>query len=139
MQLHELRPKTQATSKKRVGRGGTRGKTSGRGEKGQGARSGRKYRPAERDLYMRIPKLRGVKNLRKSHPAFALNVGLIAKLGIAEVTKQVLVEKGFISTIKQPVKVLSVGEIKKPVTIAKGIKISKEAQKKIEAVGGKLL
>jgi len=139
MQLHELRPKTQSLSKKRVGRGGTRGKTSGRGEKGQGSRSGRKYRPAERDLIMRIPKLRGVKNLRKSHPAFALNVGLIAKLGIMEVTKAILVEKGFISTIKQPVKVLSVGEIKQPVTIGKGIKISKEAQKKIEAAGGKLL
>ncbi|MFA5870979.1 MAG: 50S ribosomal protein L15 [Candidatus Paceibacterota bacterium] len=139
MQLHELKPKTKSSLKKRVGRGGTRGKTSGRGEKGQGSRSGRKYRPAERDLLMRIPKLRGVKNLRKSHPALALNVGFIAKLGIVDITKEVLIEKGLISTMKQPVKVLSMGEIKKAVTIGKGIKISKEAKKKIEAAGGKLL
>lgn len=139
MQFHELKPKTQFASKKRVGRGGTRGKTSGRGEKGQGARSGRKYRPAERDLYMRLPKLRGVKNLRLSKPARALNVGVIAKLGIKELTKAVLVEKGFIVSKSTRVKVLSMGEIKIPVTIEKGIEISKEAKKKIEAAGGKIL
>ncbi|RJQ26997.1 50S ribosomal protein L15 [Candidatus Parcubacteria bacterium] len=138
MQFHELKPKTQPSLKKRVGRGGTRGKTSGRGEKGQGARAGRKYRPAERDLYMRLPKLRGVKNLRLSTPAFALNVGAIAKLGIQDLTKKVLIEKGLIATKKVRVKVLAMGEIKIPVTIEKGIEISQEARKKIEAAGGKV-
>lgn len=138
MQIHELKPKTKFLNKKRVGRGGTRGKTSGRGEKGQGARSGRKYRPAERDLYMRLPKLRGIKNSRRSEPAFVLNVGSIAKLGVKEFTKAVLIEKKLINSQRTRVKVLSMGEIKTPVTIEKGIEISEEAKKKIEAAGGKI-
>lgn len=138
MQFHELKPKTKPTLKKRVGRGGTRGKTSGRGEKGQGARSGRKYRPAERDLYMRLPKLRGIKNLRLSSPALVLNIGTIAKLGIDHITKKALIEKGIINSSKTRVKILSMGEIKKSVTIEKGIEVSKEARKKIEAAQGKI-
>lgn len=67
MQFHSLKRKTPNTRSKQVGRGGTRGKTSGRGTKGQNARAGRKKRPELRDFIKRVPKLRGRgKNSNKS-------------------------------------------------------------------------
>lgn len=59
MQFHTLQGKTKRKYPKQVGRGGTRGKTSGRGTKGQNARAGRKKRPELRDFIKRVPKLRG--------------------------------------------------------------------------------
>ena len=59
MQFHNLQAKTKRKYPRQVGRGGTRGKTSGRGTKGQNARAGRKKRPELRDIIKRIPKLRG--------------------------------------------------------------------------------
>ncbi|MEX2013806.1 MAG: hypothetical protein WD896_00425 [Parcubacteria group bacterium] len=59
MQFHNLQSKTKRKFSRQVGRGGTRGKTSGRGTKGQNARAGRKKRPELRDIIKRIPKLRG--------------------------------------------------------------------------------
>lgn len=67
MQFHNLQRKTANRKSKQVGRGGTRGKTSGRGTKGQNARAGRKKRPELRDFIKRVPKLRGRgKNSHKS-------------------------------------------------------------------------
>ncbi|KKT14595.1 MAG: hypothetical protein UW76_C0016G0015 [Parcubacteria group bacterium GW2011_GWF2_44_8b] len=59
MQFHNLQAKTKRKYARQVGRGGTRGKTAGRGTKGQNARAGRKKRPELRDIIKRIPKLRG--------------------------------------------------------------------------------
>ncbi len=59
MQFHTLKRKTKNKKSRQVGRGGTRGKTSGRGTKGQNARAGRKKRPELRDFIKRFPKLRG--------------------------------------------------------------------------------
>ena len=59
MQFHNLKRKTPNKKSQQVGRGGTRGKTSGRGTKGQNARAGRKKRPELRDFIKRVPKLRG--------------------------------------------------------------------------------
>lgn len=59
MQFHNLKSKTKRKYPKQVGRGGTRGKTSGRGTKGQNARAGHKKRPELRDVIKRVPKLRG--------------------------------------------------------------------------------
>jgi len=59
MQLHELQPEHYNKDKKRIARGGKRGRTAGRGQKGQKSRAGRKIRPAVRDLVQRTPKLRG--------------------------------------------------------------------------------
>jgi ribosomal protein L15 len=59
MQFHTLKRKTANKKSRQVGRGGTRGKTSGRGTKGQNARAGRKKRPELRDFIKRVPKLRG--------------------------------------------------------------------------------
>lgn len=61
MQLHNLQPKTKFRVSRRIGRGGKRGTYSGRGIKGMGARAGAKYRPAEREILKKIPKLRGYK------------------------------------------------------------------------------
>lgn len=59
MQFHNLQSKTKRKYARQVGRGGSRGKTSGRGTKGQNARAGHKKRPEMRDIIKRIPKLRG--------------------------------------------------------------------------------
>ncbi|OHA91672.1 MAG: hypothetical protein A2758_01030 [Candidatus Zambryskibacteria bacterium RIFCSPHIGHO2_01_FULL_49_18] len=59
MQFHNLKRKTPNKKSRQVGRGGTRGKTAGRGTKGQNARAGRKKRPEIRDVIKRVPKLRG--------------------------------------------------------------------------------
>lgn len=67
MQIHNLKKNTANRKAKQVGRGGTRGKTSGRGTKGQNARAGRKKRPEMRDIIKKLPKLRGRgKNFLKS-------------------------------------------------------------------------
>ena len=59
MQIHNIKRKTKNKKSVSVGRGGTRGKTSGRGTKGQNARAGHKKRPELRDIIKKIPKLRG--------------------------------------------------------------------------------
>lgn len=59
MQYHELKRKTKRAKHVQVGRGGRRGKTSGKGHKGQKARAGKKIRPEIRDMIKSIPKLRG--------------------------------------------------------------------------------
>jgi len=59
MQFHNLTRNKSNRKSRQVGRGGKRGKTSGRGTKGQNARAGRKKRPEMRDIIKRVPKLRG--------------------------------------------------------------------------------
>lgn len=136
MQLHDLKSKIARKSQKRVGRGGKRGTTSGHGQKGQKSRSGHRIRPAERDLLMRLPKLRGIKNKRKSDAAITLNVGQLGKLfADGVVSKPVMVEKKIIQKLSDRVKILSGGEIKKALTV-EGVEISKEAKAKIEKAGG---
>ena len=81
MQFHSLKRKTPNKKSKQVGRGGTRGKTSGRGTKGQNARAGRKKRPELRDFIKRVPKLRGRgKNSLKSRKGKLSGEALKAKL-----------------------------------------------------------
>ena len=128
MQLHELKPNHPLKNKKpRVGRSGKRGTTSGKGQKGQKARAGRRMRPAERDFYIRLPKLRGVKNKPIAPPMAVLNVEDLenyAKDGVVS-------EK----TLGRKVKVLGGGEIKAKVTV-EGLPVSGSAKQKIEAAGG---
>ncbi len=138
MQLHHLSTGRPRKKRKRVGRGGKRGTYSGRGQKGQRARAGHRIRPASRDLFMRIPKLRGVKHKRVTPRAVPLNVGGLAGLGAAEITREVLFARGWIRDLRTRVKVLGGGEIRTAVTV-KGIPVSASARKKIEAAGGKVL
>ena len=77
MQFNNLKKNKSNRKAKQVGRGGTRGKTSGRGTKGQNARSGRKKRPEMRDIIKRLPKLRGRgKNFLKSRKVKPLAINL---------------------------------------------------------------
>lgn len=101
MQFHNLKKNRANRKAKQVGRGGTRGKTSGRGTKGQNARSGRKKRPEMRDIIKRLPKLRGRgKNFLKSRqekplPINTSRVKMYFKEG-EEITAKALLEKGLI-------------------------------------------
>lgn len=145
MQLHTIKRVNENKKRMTVGRGGKRGKTAGRGTKGQNARAGRKKRPEVRDFIKRLPKLRGhgknsnltiqdkpvIINLRNLETAF--------KAG-ETVSPETLVEKKVISLYKgnlPEVKILSVGEITKKITI-EDCKVSEEAKKKIETAGGKV-
>ena len=90
MQFHTLKPKTKRKKSAQVGRGGTRGKTSGRGTKGQNARAGRKKRPEIRDFIKRFPKLRGRgKNSLKSFQVKLVGDALKAHLKAKKAKKTV--------------------------------------------------
>ncbi|MFR0555867.1 50S ribosomal protein L15 [Pseudoscardovia radai] len=139
LQMHDLRPAPGANKRrKRVGRGeGSRGKTSGRGTKGTGARY--QVRPGfeggQLPLYMRLPKLRGFKNpFRKEYQV--VNLKRVAELFPegGEITPEQLAKAGAVRA-GEPVKVLADGEISKAYTF-KGVKVSASALKKIEAAGG---
>src|SRR4051812_6762236 len=83
MQINTLKPRTKNKKTMIVGRGGKRGKTSGRGGKGQTARAGNKRRPEVRDFIKRVPKLRGRgKNSNKSiqDKSFVINIDAIAEI-----------------------------------------------------------
>ena len=142
MQIHNLKRKTANKKKALVGRGGKRGKTSGKGTKGQKARAGRKIRPEMRDIIKKIPKLRGRgKNSNVSFYAKDVVVDLIAldayKTG-ETVTPKTLVEKGIIEMYKgryQNVKILSNGEISAKLAIL-NCDVSAGAKAKIEKAGG---
>ena len=142
MRLDELKPAEGSTfERQRVGRGigsGT-GKTSGKGHKGQNARSGGGVRPGfeggQMPLYRRLPK-RGFTNIFAKEYV-AVNVSELERFEDGtEVTAELLKESGVISKVKDGVKILGRGEITKKLTV-KVAKFSKSAQEKIEKVGGK--
>lgn len=142
MKLHELRPpEGSRKAPKRVGRGigSGLGKTSGRGHKGQKARSGGGKGPAfeggQTPLQRRLPK-RGFTNIFKKEYAIVNLRDLAALEGITEVTPEVLKEKRLIRSTRIPVKILGDGELSRPMTV-KAHKFSAEAARKIEAAGGK--
>ncbi len=143
MQLNNLIPRTKNKKTMIVGRGGKRGKTSGRGGKGQTARAGNKRRPEVRDFIKRVPKLRGRgKNSFKSFAIkpFIINVDVLEEIFNAGdvVSPKTLEAKKAISSFNgnlPVVKILGTGEITKKVTL-EGLKVSKEAKVKIEKAGG---
>jgi large subunit ribosomal protein L15 len=144
MQLHTLKRKTQRKTKQQVGRGSKRGKTSGRGQKGQTSRAGRKLRPEIREVIKKIPKLRGRgKNMNKSFEIkpVVLNVSDFASVASNTVlTPQKLVEMNMVKLLKgktPKVKILGNGEITNILTFKK-FTISKTAIEKIEKAGGKV-
>lgn len=130
MQLNNLQLEIKLRKKKRVGRGGKRGTTSGRGTKGQKSRSGRRIRPAERDLLIKIPKLRGYKNKSLQPKNTVINLDDLEKI----VKDGQIINK---KTFNGPIKILGGGEIKKTIII-KGLKVSKAAKSKIKKAGGSI-
>ena len=149
--LHNLHPAAGShRTRKRVGRGtasGT-GKTSGRGQKGQKARSGSHYmRPGfeggQMPLYMRLGKLRGP-HMKKSMPMGPfrtsneiVNLEQLAERfeAGAEVTPATLVAAGLLKHTREPVKVLGRGELSVALTVSAHA-FSASAREKIEAAGG---
>ena len=143
MKLDELRPapgsKTEAKRKGR-GAGSGNGKTAGRGHKGQNARSGGGVRPGfeggQMPLYRRLPK-RGFTNVfAKSYTE--VNVSELNRFEDgAVIDAAALKEAGVISKIQDGVVILGRGEITKKVTV-KAARVTKGAQEKITAAGGKV-
>lgn len=142
MKLEDLRPAAGSNKKrKRVGRGdgSGHGKTSGRGHKGQGARSGGNTKPGfeggQMPLQRRLPK-RGFHNPFRISMA-AVNLSQIELLpSDQEITPETLVAHGYVSGKNKRIKVLGDGSLSKAFTI-KAHGFSAKAKEKIEAAGGK--
>ena len=146
MQLHELKPTKARKTAKRIGRGGKRGKTSGRGHKGQIARAGNSTRPEIREQIKKLPKLRGhgvnrakTVNSERVRPVVVNVAALEGAFKAGEtVTPKTLVAAGVVSTVRKKapaVKILGNGDLAKKLTI-EGCTVSKSAQEKIEKAGG---
>ena len=142
MDLHNLKPKTIRKNEKRIGRGGKRGTTSGRGTKGQKSRSGHKIRPAIRDLIMKTPKLRGFKFKSIEDDFTMVDLRSLQKnfKNGEKVTPRTLKEKGLVNYRKgrlPKVKVLGGGDFNKKL-ILENMAVSKKAASKILAAGGEI-
>lgn len=142
MKLYELSPAEGSVKEaKRVGRGhgSGSGKTSGRGHKGQNARSGGGVRPGfeggQMPLYRRLPK-RGFTNIF-AKKYVQLNVEVLDRFeNGAVVDAQALKDAGVISKINDGVVFMGRGEVKKNLTV-KAARFTKSAAEKITAAGGK--
>ncbi len=142
MRLSDLSPiHGSKKRKKRVGRGpgSGHGKTSCRGHKGQKSRSGGGTRAGfeggQMPLHRRLPK-RGFRNIFKKQYAI-VKLKDLSEISVSLVTPEVFLDKGFIKNIKDGVKILGQGEIKKPLTV-KAHAFSTSAREKILKVGGKV-
>ena len=142
MNLHELSPAAGSNTKayrKGRGNGSGNGKTGGRGQKGQWARSGGGVRVGfeggQMPLTRRIPK-RGFHNIF-AKPLEAVNVSALEKFEDgAVVDAKALLEKGILSKCEYGVKILGNGSISKKLTVQASV-FSASAKEKIEAAGGK--
>lgn len=148
MQLHSLSPKTKRAKSPRVGRGGKRGKTSGRGTKGQNARAGHRKRPEMRDLIKKLPKRRGygknrARTVRVRESFVPINLALLEasfETG-ATITPATLVKAGLARARagKSPkVKILGTGELTKSFSIS-DCAVSASSKEAIEKAGGSIL
>jgi large subunit ribosomal protein L15 len=145
MQLHTLTPVTKTRKSAPVGRGGRRGKTSGRGTKGQKARAGHKIRPEARDLIKKLPKRRGhgknrsrtVRTNRVSVAAVNLAVLEAAYAAGETVSPVTLLEKGLVRRREgaRGVKILGTGTLTKALVID-ACALSAAARAAITAAGG---
>ena len=139
LQMHDLHPAPGAKKDRiRVGRGeGSKGKTSGRGDKGTKKRYQVRmgFEGGQLPLYMRLPKLRGFKNPFKVEFQ-VINIARLVELFPegGEVAVADLIAKGAVRD-NAPVKVLGDGETTVAFTL-KGVKVSASAKSKIEAAGG---
>lgn len=141
MKIDELKPAQKSKTRTRVGRGigSGLGKTSGRGHKGQKARSGggvrRGFEGGQTPLYRRLPK-RGFKNIHaKEYTEVTLT--MLNKSEATEVTAESLLAEGIIGKINDGIVVIGTGAIEKAVNV-KAKRFTKTAAEKIETAGGKI-
>ncbi len=148
MQLHQLQRQHPNKKSRQVGRGGKRGKTAGRGTKGQLARAGRKLRPELRDIIKKIPKLRGHGKNRAQAINSANVKPAVVRLGVvnkyfaagATVNPAALLEVGLIrrrAGALPSVKLLAGGPLNKAFNFI-GCTASSSARAQVEKLGGKL-
>ena len=141
MKLHELKPSEGSRKERnRVGRGigSGNGKTSGKGHKGQNARSGGGVRlgfeGGQNPLARRLPK-RGFTNIHRKEFAI-VNLDALNRFDEGtEVTPELLIESGAVSNERAGIKILAKGKIEKKLTV-KAHKFSSTAKEAIEAAGG---
>jgi large subunit ribosomal protein L15 len=143
MNLSNLRaPKKANKNRKRVGRGmgSGHGKTSTRGHKGQGSRSGsslmRGFEGGQMPLHRRLPK-RGFTNIFRTEYT-VLNLDRLVELGESELTLEFFAAKGLLKKHDGLLKILGNGELTTAITV-QAHKFSKSAQEKIEKAGGKAI
>jgi large subunit ribosomal protein L15 len=142
MQIHELKPKHKNKGKKRVGRGGKKGTYSGKGNKGQKSRAGRKMVPIIRELIKRYPKLKGYRRFAMDDFSAVVNINTLDKISKdgETVNPENLLKKGIVSRIRgrmPEIKILGNGKITKKLVI-ENCKTSKTAKEAIEKAGGSI-
>ena len=140
MNLDELKPAQKTQTRTRVGRGvgSGLGKTSGRGHKGQKARSGggvrRGFEGGQTPLYRRLPK-RGFTNIFANNYT-EVTLTMLNKSSKEDVTAESLIEDGIIRKANDGIVIIATGTLEKKVNV-KAIRFTKAAKEKIEALGGK--
>lgn len=140
MKLDELSPAQETKSRTRVGRGmgSGLGKTSGRGHKGQKARSGggvrRGFEGGQTPLYRRLPK-RGFTNIHARNYT-EVTLTMLNQSSKEEVTAESLIADGIISKANDGIVILATGNLEKKLAV-KAKRFTKAAKEKIEALGGK--
>ena len=141
MELGNIKAANEKVARRRVGRGigSGLGKTSGRGHKGQKARSGggvrRGFEGGQTPLYRRLPK-RGFKNVNaKNYTEVTLT--MLNKSTVTDVTADSLIKDGIISKANDGIVILGTGKLDKKLTV-QAKRFTTSAAEKIEAAGGKV-
>lgn len=140
MKLNELKPASNNKTRTRVGRGvgSGLGKTSGKGHKGQKARSGggvrRGFEGGQTPLYRRLPK-RGFTNIHaKNYTEVTLT--MLNKATTDVVDSESLIKDGIISKANDGIVIIATGKLEKKLTV-KAVRFTKAAKEQIESLGGK--
>lgn len=140
MRIHNIKVEYPRKKKKRVGRGigSGKGKTAGRGTKGQKARESVSphMEGGQTPLHLRLPKQKGFKNPFKKEWQVVNLKDLNRLTDVEEVSPELLFEKGLVKEKDIPIKILGEGEIKKPLLV-KAHAFSTSAKEKIERAGGR--
>ncbi len=140
MKLGELKPAEGRVSRRRVGRGigSGLGKTSGRGHKGQKARSGggvrRGFEGGQTPLYRRLPKR--VFNNINAKDYTEVTLTMLNKSTVTDVTAETLLADGIIGKVNDGIVILATGKLDKKLNV-KATRFTAKAKEEIEALGGK--
>ena len=142
MELGNLKPAVKKMARKRVGRGtgSGLGKTSGKGHKGQKARSGGGVRPGfeggQTPLFRRLPK-RGFKNIPFKKDMQEVTLNMLNLSTVEEVDAKTLIADGILSKEKDGIVILATGKLDKKLSV-KASRFTKKAAEAIVAAGGKI-
>ena len=140
MKMDELKPSVKKATRTRRGRGigSGLGKTSGKGHKGQKARSGggvrRGFEGGQTPLYRRLPK-RGFTNIH-AKDYVEVTLTMLNKSTVADVTAETLLADGIIGKVNDGIVILATGKLEKKLNV-KATRFTAKAKEEIEALGGK--